>query len=189
MRIRRPPGWRAPARWSALLLACSCAGAAWGQGISASDNLVRAAFVYNFAKFTEWPAGAFASAQAPLQLCIAASRGAISGVFDGFEGKLAQGRPIRPRHVQKGDDLGTCHILYVSDDDQRQFGDALRAIASRPVLTVGDADGFAESGGIIGLIEVNDKIGFEVNVDASQRSQLKISSQLLRLAKIVKGRT
>lgn len=156
---------------------------------AASEAAVKAAFVYNFAKFTQWPGAAFGGAQAPLVLCVPAMlESALAQAFGAVDGKSAQGRTIRVRRVARGDELASCHIVYVSDSDARRGVEALRSLGGRPVLTVSDAEGFAETGGMIGLVYVEDRIQFEINVEATEHAGLKLSSQLLRLARIVKDK-
>jgi hypothetical protein len=191
------PWERAGARCASLLAyaALAIAALAFVIGVpqaaraqsAASEAAVKAAFVYNFAKFTEWPQAAFASPQAPLVLCVPANLEASLGqAFAGVDAKTAQARSIRLRRIGRGDDLGGCHIVYLNESDSRRNADALRALAGRPVLSVSDAEGFAEAGGMIGLVYVDNRIQFEINVEATQQAGLSLSSQLLRLARIVR---
>jgi len=92
------------------------------------------------------------------------------------------------RHHVRVDELRSCHIVYMTDTDERRQTEALRALRGLPVLTIGDAEGYAEVGGMIGLVGVGGRIQFEVNTDLAQAAGLKISSQLLRLARTVRGR-
>jgi hypothetical protein len=157
-----------------------------GAGAAVSEPLVKAGFVYNFAKFTEWPAAALPST-GPVVLCLTASD-ALGAVSQVMEGKALQGRTLTVRHHVRVDELRSCHIVYMTDTDERRQTEALRALRGLPVLTIGDAEGYAEVGGMIGLVGVGGRIQFEVNTDLAQAAGLKISSQLLRLARTVRGR-
>jgi hypothetical protein len=152
-----------------------------------SEAVVKAGFVYNFAKFTEWPAGTWAAGSGTVQLCLTGAdpQGAVSAAFDN---KPLQGRNLSVRRNVRLDELRGCHILYVNDPDERRQAEALRTVRGLPVLTIGDNDGFSELGGMIGLVSVGDRIQFEVNTDVAHAAGLKISSQLLRLARTVRGR-
>ena len=151
------------------------------------EAAAKAAFVYNFAKFTAWPAESFATPQSPLVLCVMGPLDApLARAFESVERKRAQNRPIRTRRAARGDDLKACHILYLPEGEARRAGETLRALAQRPVLTVGDGEGFAEAGGMIALVDAEDRTQFEINLDATQSAGLALSSQLLRLARFVK---
>lgn len=157
----------------------------WGQ--SPSESVVKAGFIYNFAKFTEWPPAALAVGGS-VQFCMTGPdpQGAVS---QAMEGKPLQGRALVVRRNVRSDELRSCHIVYISDTDERRQGEALRAIRGLPVLSIGDAEGFAEVGGMIGLVAEGGRIQFEVNAEVAHAAGLKISSQLMRLARTVRGRT
>lgn len=152
----------------------------------ASEQVLKAGFVFNFAKFTDWPAGAVA-ANAPLQLCLAGGE-APTAFARAVEGRAVQGHLLVLRRTTKLEELRQCHIVYLSDLEERKLTDSLRVIRRLPILTISDSDGFVELGGMIGLVAEADRLQFEVNADAAQAAGLKISSQLLRLARHVKGR-
>jgi hypothetical protein len=146
---------------------------------------VKAAYVFNFAKFVEWPAGAFATPQAPLVLCVAGGEG-LQGAFAAIDGKQAQGRRLQLRRGVRPDELRTCHILFVPESEERIAPELLRRAGSLPLLTVGEDDGFATAGGVIGFVVRDDRVQFEINPDAANRADLKVSSRLLQLATIVR---
>ena len=156
------------------------------QGQTVSEAVVKAGFVYNFAKFTDWPPSAL-SANGAVQLCLTGGDplGAVAGAI---EGRTLQGHAVAVRRGVRTDELRGCHIVYMTDGDDRRQSDALRALRGLPVLTISDSDGFSEVGGMIGLVAVGDRIQFEVNAEVAQAAGLKISSQLLRLARTVRGR-
>jgi hypothetical protein len=153
---------------------------------SSSEPAVKAGFVYNFAKFTEWPAGVLGGTQISLCLIGGDPLGAVQTLLDG---KPLQGRSVVVRHNVRAEEARGCGIVFITDVDERRQSDALRALRGLPVLTIGDGDGFVDAGGMIGLVTADDRIQFEVNLDPSQRAGLKINSQLLKLARAVKGRT
>ncbi len=157
---------------------------AWAETMEPTEQAVQAALVFNFAKFTEWPAQTFASPETPFTLCVLGEE-SFNALRDATSGKQLQGRALRVRDEVKAGSMGECQILFVSAQASVS-PDALAALLPAPhVLTVSDREGFAASGGIIGLFEEEGKIKFEVNLKAAARAGLKLSSQLLRLARIV----
>ncbi len=149
---------------------------------------IKAAFLYNFAKFTVWPAAAFADAKAPLRLCVLGDdpfNGALAALV---EGRTVKNRPIVAGRLSSGDPLGQCHLLFVSASEHGRLGTILESLRGMPVLAVGDTPHFARSGGTIRLKIVGNKVRFEINVRAAQPAKLKIDSRLLRLGRIASNR-
>lgn len=148
----------------------------------ASESALKAAFLYNFAKFAQWPADA---AGGPLTICVAGDT-AIADALDGtVKGRSVDGREVTVSRV-KPDGMRACHVLYVTGLDQKHTQQMIDELTGAPVLTVSDREQFAQSGGIAGLFVEGGKMRFAINVEAAQRARLRISSRLLTLAKIVK---
>ncbi len=160
---------------------------AYGTGAQSREYLVKAAFLYNFAKFVEWPNGAFADQSSPLFLCIL-GRDPFGEALETIKGKRVMGREIVIKRYEDVGDIPAsgCNIVFISSSESKRLPSLLRTFEHLNVLTVSDMDGFARRGGIIGLITVKNKIRFEINVDAAERSHLRISSKLLRLSSIVR---
>ena len=97
-----------------------------------------------------------------------------------------QGREVQIKRNPTSAEIGECNILYVGDEEPRRAQAALQAARHASVLTVSDNDGFADSGGVIGLVYADNRIQFEVNLGAAQRAGLKIASQVLKIARVVK---
>jgi hypothetical protein len=149
---------------------------------SASAPALTAAFLYNFAKFAEWPDGAPAGA---MTLCVLGDTAVADALDATVQGRTIDGREIAVVRV-KPDRLRTCHLLYVSGVDLRRSQQIIEELKTAPVMTVSDRDRFAESGGIAGLFVEAGKMRFAINLDAALRARLRISSRLLNLAKLVK---
>ena len=150
---------------------------------SASD--VKAAFLYNFTKFIDWPPQAFAGANSPFFICIAGDP------FDGalerlVQGEVLDGRPLMVRHIKMREEVRGCQILYVPQDQAGFDAEMINAAGKEPVLTVGESASFINEGGMMRFVNSAGRIRFEINPDAAQRASLKISSRLLRLAEIVR---
>lgn len=155
------------------------------RSADADESAVKAAFVYNFAKFATWPATAFAGPQAPLVLCMVGDI-PFKAALVALDGKPVGERRLVAR-AESPDRAGDCHLLVVGAPPVHRFADLAAALKGRPVLTVGDADGFARRGGAIGLVLEDSRIRFEVNPRALDGTGVTLSSQLLRLARIVES--
>jgi hypothetical protein len=150
----------------------------------ASEYEVKAAFLYNFAKFTEWPAELFAGDQAPLTICVLGDD-PFGKAFNPIRSKTVKNRPVAVREIADADAVGGCHVLFISASEQLHVDDLLTAIGKRSILTVSDMKRFVQSGGMISFVMVDDKVRFEINNGAANRAGLKISSQILKLARTV----
>ena len=175
-------------RLRALLLWLACLmgalGVLWGAGAATADPpseaALKAAFVYNFAKFVEWPANT--AATDALTVCVAGTRPELATSLAGLAGKSAQGRALAVKNNVLAADLDSCQVLYLGSDASALAGQA-RGRAG--LLTVSDVPGFAQSGGMIGLFSEGERIRFEINPRSAEAAGLKVSSQLIKLAKVV----
>jgi len=148
---------------------------------------VKAAFLFNFAQFIDWPKEAFAGADAPFTICVTGD--ALVGPLEKtVEGEMLNGRPIVLRRMAPPDNVAGCHLVYVGRQEGRRSMEILSAAAGMPIVTVGDSAEFIDQGGMIRFTEVAHRIRFEINPDAASRSALRVSSRLLRLADIVRPR-
>jgi hypothetical protein len=166
------------------------------------EHQVKAAFVYNFIKFVDWPKEKMADPNEPMIIGIIGSRDFTKAFepvkdkriknrkisiryFEGFE-KLSKSRTGDGRNwKRKMEMLRRCHVLLLCTCAVTQIessSDIVAALAGAPVLTVGEEDGFLESGGIINFLTVEDRVRFEINAAAAKEGKLRISSKLLRLA-------
>ena len=160
------------------------AGSDSAKAPASRESRIKAAFLYNFAKFTVWPAEAFADAKAPLRICVL-GEDPFDGALNALEGRTAKNRPIIAGRLSPGDSLGQCHLLFVSASERGRLGTILKSLRGMPVLVVGDTPHFTRSGGAIRLKIVGNKVRFEINVGATQNAKLKIDSRLLRLGRII----
>lgn len=173
-------GFRQPACWM-VLLCLALAMPRTGLADSASEDAVKAGFVHNFAKFTEWPAPQEGDKNAPLLLCSSDSQ-PLSGKIALLQGRSVQGRIIQVRTNVRVEEWRNCQILFISGTDQSKLDSILRALNQSAVLTIGDGEGFARAGGMIGLKTLPDRVRFDINLVAARRAGLKLSSQVLSLA-------
>jgi hypothetical protein len=169
-------GWCAPLAGQALAVE-----SAYGASV---EFEVKVAFIHNFAKFIEWPANAFDRADSPLRIGIL-GKGPINAPLMGMRGKEVHGRSLEVTRVRKIKDLRQYHIVLVNPSEKRRARSILRALKGSGVLTIGDYEGFAEQGGVLNFYLKEGKVRFAINDCAARRENLKISSKLLRLARIV----
>jgi hypothetical protein len=178
-------------RFAATLLAAllSLAGARWvpAQSNVSSEYQVKAAFLFHFAQFVEWPPETFKDANTPFTYCTI-GEDPFHGVLDaGLSGKTIGGRPLRVQHLKAPRETESCQVLFIGDREQRHMEAAMANANGNSVLTVGESIHFANEGGIIGFCLEQNKIRFEINLDAAKNAKLKISAKLLALAKTVIG--
>lgn len=155
------------------------------QAGETSENEVKAAYLFNFAKFVEWPERAFASKTSPIVLCILGDD-PFGEALASLEMKKIKGRSITVSRANNKEQVKPCHMLYVSDSEKKELSDVLSKSDNKPCLTVSSIDNFASKGGMIGFVRKGKNIRFEVNLDKIKRVELSVSSRLLNLAQIVK---
>jgi hypothetical protein len=158
------------------------------MGQQLEEYHVKAAFLYNFAKFVQWPPQVFKSSNAPIVICVLGPSLILSSIEGAVADKKIEGRAIVVSMLPDVKRANVCQILFVSSTDghfMRSFPQEFRTMG---VLTVGEAEGFAVEGGVVNFKIESGRVRFEINQDAAEKSGLKISSKLLSLAQIVKTR-
>lgn len=148
---------------------------------------VKAAFLYNFAKFVEWPANAFKGARDPILVCVLGHNPFGNALEDTIRGKSIEGRTLAYRHVSDAESASACQILFIGSEENKHFRALLESLKPMGILTVGEARGFAAGGGVINFKLDDGRVRFEINVGAAEHEQLHISAKLLNLAQIVKS--
>lgn len=153
-----------------------------------SDAAMQALYLYNFAKFIDWPDAVFLDKRAPIRLCIYGEKpNDLRQSAAAVEGKSANGRELAVRRFTTLAELNDCQIVFIPDSEKRWLSEILRVAHAASALTVSNMEGFIDSGGGVGLFMADRQLRFEFNLDAIETAQLKVSSQLLKLAKTVKG--
>jgi YfiR/HmsC-like len=181
---------RSAALWLALL-ATAClagtlvAGPVEAQSSEPTEYQVKAAFLFNFTKFIDWPDAAFADAHAPIVLGIVGDDPFGSDLEQIVAGQLVKGRAISIRKYRLGEDLRHCQILFVGDSEQAHIPNILLSVQGASVLTVSDVDQFANAGGTVQFVVEQSRVHFIVNWDAAARVHLEISAKLLALARVI----
>ncbi len=157
------------------------------RGQAIDEYQVKAAFLYNFAKFVEWPPEAFKTPADPITVCVLGHNPFGNALEEAIHGKSIEGRPFAFRQVSDAETAGTCQILFVGSAESKHFRSLFANRKAQGILTVGEAQGFALDGGVINFKLDDGRVHFEINVEAAEHEHLHISAKLLSLAQIVKS--
>jgi len=184
---RHPPG--APSLASVLLAAVALGlapGVAAQEPPTAIEYQVKAAFLYNFAKFVDWPPETFAREGAPFVIGVLSNEPFSEVLEQVVRGKTVNGRSFDVRRLRDPAGAAACQMVFVGARETRLLAALLKAVRRTAVLTVGDGEAFTRQGGMMNFVVRDNRVRFEVNTDAAARSGLSISSKLLQLATIVR---
>lgn len=152
------------------------------------EQSVKAAFLYKFASFVEWPAPALPQPDTPITIAIAGSETIVAELSQMVVGRTAQGHPITVRPIRPGDTLAGVHILFVGGSESSRLGQWAQAAQTHSTLLVTDADSALTRGSVINFVLAERRVRFEISLDAAERSGLKLSSRLLAVAQQVRRR-
>jgi hypothetical protein len=173
-------GWTAvTARLGILLVAATLLSVRAAE--APMEYRVKAAFLYNFARFVEWPEGRRGG---PLVIGVLGTDPLHGALVETVRGKSVDDRPIEVRRLAGVEGVSGCAILFVSASERDRWHEILRPLRHSAVLTVGDGPGFLASGGVMNFYLDENRVRFELNPAAAGRSRLKLSAQLIRLARI-----
>ena len=150
------------------------------------ETEVRAVYLYNFARYVEWPAAAFPSADTPIRICVQAPDGFAAALERAVAGETINGRRLEAVRLPRSANRRGCHLLYLSATNGGRVAASLGPIKGQPLLTVGEDDRFLELGGMIRFRRVENRVRFDINLGAVQRSGLHVSARLLGVAADVK---
>jgi len=152
-------------------------------GQRASEYQLKAAFVYNFTKFIDWPGESVRSLT--FQICVLGQNPFGSELTQLTDGKVIEGHPVQVLIVTNYHLARSCQVVFISASENAHMKEILSALRGRSVLTVGDSQGFVDAGGMIELLVEDERMRFQVNLHAANEARLKISAKLLSLAKAV----
>jgi hypothetical protein len=148
---------------------------------------IKAAFLYHFAQFVEWPEETFKDAGSPLTYCTIGGDPFQGSLDAALNGKTIGARSFRVVHFRQSQEIHGCQVLFLGAGEKKLLGAILASVKGNSILTVGDSEHFVQEGGMIGFCLEENKIRFEINLETAQRAKLRISSRLLTLAKSVIG--
>jgi len=186
----RGPRWL---RIAVGLIAVLCLFAGTRRAVGAPsafpENQVKALLLLNFAKYVDWPSDAFTDTNMPIGIAVVGNSGISDDLKKVVEGKNVGGRAIVIKKIATDAELAQCHILFITAAEKSHVAVILSKINARPVLTVGETGRFMEQGGIINFVKKDDQIRLEINLDAARQAKVRISSKLLSVADVVKGKS
>ena len=163
------------------LLACLCAALFSAAAPGQDEDTVKIGYLYNFAKFGEWPPAVESSPGKSWTFCVLGDE-IVKTVSALLEGKLVRQNPIAVVNAKHRSGLSGCQVAYASVSENWRIGAMLKEARGQPILTVSDADGFVAQGGMIGLVREGGKLRFEINLGAAGQAGLKVGAQLAKLA-------
>ena len=159
------------------------------QPSASKEYQLKAAFLYNFAQFVQWPEAAFPEASTPISIGVLGDDPFGVALDRVVQGESINNRKLIIKRSRQLDDLQSCHLLFISKSEKGRLAQILASLEARSILTVGETEQFAKRGGVINFFFDENRIRFEINTDAARRKGLKISSQLLSLGRIVGAET
>jgi len=154
---------------------------------AAPEYQLKAVFLFQFSQFVEWPAAAFAQADAPFTVCVLGEDPFRQYLDDAVRGEQVNGRPFAVKRYQRVEQVGDCQILFIAQSPTLRLDPILDALRGRSILTVADADSFADRGGVIEFVTSRNKLRLRINPGAAKAADLNISSKLLSLASLVEA--
>ena len=172
--------------WCALIF-IACAAVVQGADVS-REYQIKAAFLYNFAKFVEWPAARFENEDAPIVIGVLGDNPFGAELEKIVQDRKVNGRPVSIVMLNSPAEVKTVHLLFVSAGHERRFAGS-EALKCPGVLTVGESQNFAAAGGTITFTMPDDKVKFEINMGSANCAELRISAQLLKLAAVVRKKS
>ena len=148
-----------------------------------TEYQIKAAFIYNFARFVDWPTQAFADSTSPMTIGLLGKNVFGDNLQQAISDKTIKGHPLQFRQFDSISDATNCQVLFISSSEKSHFSKILDRLQGACVLTISEeTDSFIGDGGMINLVIVDDKVRFEINNDAAKKAGLTISSKLLSLA-------
>lgn len=152
------------------------------QASPPTEYQIKAAFIYNFARFTDWPDHAFADANSPMVIGVLGKNVFGDNLAQIINGKVIKGHPLLFKEFDSPDEATNCQVLFISSSEQNHLSKIIGRLQDASILTVSETDDFISNGGMINLVIMDDKIRFQINNDAAKKAGLTISSKLLSLA-------
>lgn len=146
---------------------------------------IKAAFLYNFIKFIDWPPDALPETSDTIIICVF-SDDPFREALDSIKDKTVRGRRLLIQRLQQDKELGSCQVLVLGPSEEKRVPQVMQSLQGSSVLTVGDIERFVHSGGIINFLVEQNRVRFEINLNSAERARLKVSSQLLSLARVVR---
>ena len=168
-----------------MMAALLAAASALGQGERGLETQIKAAFLYKFGGFVEWPAAAFTRADSTFTIGVLGADGVAAELERLVAGRTVHGRAIAVQKLKRGESFAGLHLLFIGQTETARLADILAAAKGHPVLVVTETEDALARGSMINFITVDDKVRFDVALPQAERGQLRISSRLLAVARKV----
>ena len=170
-----------------LLAALALAAGAPAHGSDVSlEYKVKAAYLFNFAKFIEWPPKAFSAQNTPFTFCVLGADPFGADLERTIKNETVGGREIAIRRLKRIQERDLCHVLFISSSEKDNLPQILGVLKNSSVVTVSEFDSFTQQGGMINLYVEDHRVRFEINLGPAENAGLRISSKLLKLAKLTR---
>jgi len=153
---------------------------------SSADYKLKAAYIYQFTKFAQWPETSFDNNKSPIVICVM-GKSPFEKTLDSFSSRSSQNRSLKVEYLAKPENIADCHVVFVGQSLEKNLDNILLKLKNHSVLSVSDIDDFAMRGGIIGFVKKQRRVGIEINVTVSKSSGVMLSSKLLEVSTLVKG--
>ncbi len=176
------------AKWMALFLIFVVTLGGRAQN-PATEYEVKAAYLLNFGKFIKWPAEAIPPGMDTFSICVLGDDPFGNALNTTVRDEKIGGLPVVARRIGRSQDVTGCQVLFISRSEEKQFRKLLQSSGKTAVLTVSDMPGFLDHDGMIQFTLINNRVRFEVNLDSVQKAGLTLSSELLKVASFVKGKS
>ena len=186
--VRAAAGWRRA--WLAVLGLAALV--TWGSAApaqapaAASERGVKAAYVYKFLGYVEWPAAAFAQADAPMVIGVVGADEVATELTEIVRGRAVGGHPVEVRKLRPGESTAGLHVLFIGAAERARAPPLIRAAHARGAMTITETDDGLEQGSVINLVVMEGRVRFEVSLEAAERAGIKLSSRLLAVAHLVR---
>jgi hypothetical protein len=172
-----------------LLAAAVVAPAVQAAGVTATDQQLKAVFVFHFSQFVDWPPTAYTADTEPFVIAVLGNDTFATLLEEVVRGEHVNKHPIQVRKVSNVEAAGPIHILFVDRSERARLEQVVELVRNRNTLIVSDLDGATQRGAMIQLTNVNQRIGLRINVDSARAARLIVRSNLLRLAEVVRNGT
>ncbi len=181
-------GARSCDRYLAVAMAWLLLGMAssWAQTLKATDYQVKAAYLYNFGRFVEWPAQSAAAGDDSFTVCVLGQDPFGPALDAALSGETIGGKNVVARRISNAQESVNCRILFLTSAEEGRLNQIIRSLDKEAILTVSDMPQFSQHGGMIQFVLEGNKVRFEVNLAATQRAGLTLSSELLKVATAVR---
>ncbi len=171
---------------SVLIVTCGLMGAAFSGGAKSGEYEVKSAYLYNFAKFVEWPARAGAMDRDSFAICVIGKDPFGTTLDQTVAGETIDGKKVVSRRILRPQEASECRVLFISASEGDQLHDVLAVANKASVLTVSDMPEFSQRGGMIQFVLEGNRVRFEVNLTSAQEAGLTLRSDLLKIAVTVR---